>query len=55
MTLQAMRWFGQVDDADDQWKMDVEKVVRQVGLGVQRQCKVRFEPFFFFLVFRPHS
>jgi hypothetical protein len=33
VTFQVMRWFGQVDDADERWKMDVEKVVRQVGLG----------------------
>jgi hypothetical protein len=26
--LQAMCWFGQVDDADERWKMDVEMVVR---------------------------
>jgi hypothetical protein len=31
--------FGQVDDADERWKMDVEKVVRQVGLGILRQYK----------------
>jgi len=40
VTLQVMRWFGQVDDADERWKMDVEKVVRQVGLGILRQYKV---------------
>jgi len=28
--------------------VDVEKVVRQVGLGVLRQYKVRFEHFFYF-------
>jgi sister chromatid cohesion protein DCC1 len=47
VTLQVMRWFGQVDDADERWKMDVEKVVRQVGLGILRQHKVwckRFPP-----------
>jgi sister chromatid cohesion protein DCC1 len=25
VTLQAMRWFGQVDDADERWKMDVKR------------------------------
>ena len=35
-----MRWFGQVDDADERWEMDFEKVVGQVGL---RQHKVGFE------------
>jgi sister chromatid cohesion protein DCC1 len=49
VTLQVMRWFGQVDDADERWKMDVEKVVRQVGLGILRQYKVRFGERFFFV------
>jgi hypothetical protein len=46
-----MGWFGQVDDADERWKMNVnvEKVVRQVGLGILRQYKVGFgERFLFF-------
>ena len=42
VTLQVMRWFGRVDDADELWKMDVEKVVRQVGLSILRQHKVGF-------------
>ena len=33
VTLQMMRWLGQVGDADERRKMDVEKVVRQSGLG----------------------
>jgi sister chromatid cohesion protein DCC1 len=41
VTLQVMRWFGEVDAADMLWKMDIEKVVRQVGLGILRQHKVR--------------
>ena len=41
VTLQVMRWFGEVDAADTLWKIDVEKVVRQVGLGILRQHKVR--------------
>ena len=41
VTLQVMRWFGEVSDADELWKVDVEKVVRQVGLGILRQHKVR--------------
>ena len=32
VTLQVMRWFGQVDDADERWEMDVQKVVGEVGL-----------------------
>ena len=39
----ALVWtvFGQVDDSDapdERWKMDVEKVVRQVSLGILCQC-----------------
>ena len=45
VTLQVMSWFGQVDDAGERWKMDVEKVVRQVGLGILRQHKVRCKQF----------
>jgi Sister chromatid cohesion protein Dcc1 len=41
VTLQVMRWFGEVDAADALWKMDAEKVVRQVGLSILRQHKVR--------------
>jgi len=37
-----MHWFGQVDDADERWEMDVEKVVRQVGLGILHRYKVGF-------------
>lgn len=55
VTLQVMRWFGQVDDADERWKMDVEKVVRQVGLGILRQYKVGFERFSVLVSPRPHS
>ena len=48
VTLQVLYWFGQVGDADERWKMDVEKVVRQVGLGILRQYKVGFGKCFFF-------
>ncbi|KAH8992849.1 sister chromatid cohesion protein Dcc1 [Lactarius hatsudake] len=39
VTLQVMRWFGQVDAGNVSWNVDVEKLVRQVGLGVLRQHK----------------
>ena len=42
-----MRWFGQVNDADEQWTMDAEKVVCQVSLGILRQHKVGFNEFLF--------
>lgn len=40
VTMQVMRWFGEVDAEDKSWNVDVEKVVRQVGLGILRQHKV---------------
>jgi hypothetical protein len=27
--LQVMRWFGQVDDANERWEVGIEKVERQ--------------------------
>ncbi|KAH9176582.1 sister chromatid cohesion protein Dcc1 [Lactarius sanguifluus] len=39
VTLQVMRWFGQVDADNVSWNVDVEKLVRQLGLGVLRQHK----------------
>ncbi|KAI9442354.1 sister chromatid cohesion protein Dcc1 [Lactarius indigo] len=42
VTLQVMRWFGQVDVENESWNVDVEKVVRQVGLGVLRQAQGRW-------------
>jgi sister chromatid cohesion protein DCC1 len=48
VTLQVTGRFGQVDDADERWKMDVEKVVRRLALGIPslRQYKAVFERFF---------
>jgi sister chromatid cohesion protein DCC1 len=40
VTLQVMRWFGEIDATNERWKMNVQKVVRQVGLGVLRQHRV---------------
>jgi sister chromatid cohesion protein DCC1 len=54
VTLQVMRWFGDVDDADERWKMDIEKVVRQIGLGILHQHKVRIRRKQHFFS-RPHS
>ncbi len=41
VTTQVMRWFGEVDDEDETWNVDVESVVRQIGVGVLRRHKVR--------------
>ena len=40
VTLQVMRWFGEVDAENESWNVDIDKVVRQVGLGILRQHKV---------------
>jgi sister chromatid cohesion protein DCC1 len=47
VTLQVMRWFGQVDNADERRRRDVEKVVRQVGLGILRSTGLISSVFFF--------
>jgi sister chromatid cohesion protein DCC1 len=44
VSLQVMRWFGEIDATNELWKMDVQKVVRQVGLGVLRQHKAGSSP-----------
>jgi sister chromatid cohesion protein DCC1 len=48
VTFQVMRWFVQVDDADERWTMDVEKVVRQVSLGISASVQGWFRALFFF-------
>ncbi|KAI0063592.1 hypothetical protein BV25DRAFT_1824151 [Artomyces pyxidatus] len=39
VVCQVMRWFGEIDESGDIWKMDVEAVVRQIGLGILRNYK----------------
>ena len=41
VTTQVMQWFGDVSGG--KWKMDVDGVVRQVGLGILRHHKVCFD------------
>jgi hypothetical protein len=48
MTLQAMRWFGRVDDADGQRMTDVEKVVHPSQLGYSASVQGWFRRAFFF-------
>ena len=40
---QVMQWFGRIAE-DDTWAMDVEAVVREVGLGILRAYRVCFVP-----------
>lgn len=35
-----MGWFGEMNLGEGRWKMDVESVVREVGLGTLRHYKV---------------
>ena len=43
---QVLGWFGEitggVGEGEERWKMDVEGVVKEVGLGILRNHKVRF-------------
>ena len=38
VSTQIMSWFGEI--IDGKWKMDVNAIVREVGLGVLRNHKV---------------
>lgn len=40
VSTQVMQWFGELKDGH--WKMDVPAVVREVGLGILRNHRVRF-------------
>ena len=40
VSTQIMSWFGEIQDG--KWKMDVNAVVREVGLGVLRNHRVLF-------------
>lgn len=40
VSTQIMSWFGEIQDG--KWKMDVDAVVREVGLGVLRNHRVLF-------------
>ena len=46
VTLQIMQWFGEVSGAKGEqlWNMDISGVVRQVGLGLLRNHRVRAIP-----------
>jgi sister chromatid cohesion protein DCC1 len=38
ISTQVMSWFGHLHDG--KWKMDVDGVMREIGLGILRQYKV---------------
>lgn len=40
VSTQIMTWFGEIQDG--KWKMDVNAIVREVGLGVLRNHRVLF-------------
>lgn len=39
VSSQVISWFGLVEN--HQWKMDVDAVVKEIGLGILRNHKVR--------------
>jgi sister chromatid cohesion protein DCC1 len=40
VSTQIMAWFGEIQDG--KWKMDVNAIVREVGLGVLKHHRVLF-------------
>ena len=40
VTREVMSWFGHINE-DGNWSMDVEGVIREVGLGILRSYRVR--------------
>ncbi|KXN89658.1 putative sister chromatid cohesion protein DCC1 [Leucoagaricus sp. SymC.cos] len=36
ISIQLLAWFGEVDESERKWKMDVEAVLREVGMGLLR-------------------
>lgn len=40
VSTQIMSWFGEIQDG--KWKMDVNAIVREVGLGILRNHRVLF-------------
>lgn len=43
VSTQIMSWFGEIKDG--KWKMDVDALVKEVGLGVLRSHRVLFISF----------
>ncbi|KIK68058.1 hypothetical protein GYMLUDRAFT_36879 [Collybiopsis luxurians FD-317 M1] len=39
VTIQVMGWLGDINEIDGKWKMDVEAVVREAGLGLLKEHK----------------
>ena len=46
VSRQVMSWFGRLDDAAGTWEMDVDAVIREVGLGILRAYRVRVSRIF---------
>ncbi|KAF9076722.1 sister chromatid cohesion protein Dcc1 [Rhodocollybia butyracea] len=39
VSVQVMSWFGDIGDIDGRWKMDVDAVVKEAGLGILKESK----------------
>jgi sister chromatid cohesion protein DCC1 len=42
ITKQVVDWFGVVDSAKGTWKVDVEAIVKHIGLSILSGHKVRY-------------
>ena len=40
VSAQVMSWFGEINEPEGRWKMDVDVVVREAGLGILKESKV---------------
>lgn len=40
VSMQLLAWFGDVDEAQGSWTMDVQAVVKEVGIGLMRHHRV---------------
>ncbi|KAH7879924.1 sister chromatid cohesion protein Dcc1 [Lentinula edodes] len=41
VSVQVMGWFGDINEIDGKWKMDVNSVVKEAGLGILKDAKDR--------------
>ncbi|KAF8826823.1 hypothetical protein HHX47_DHR5001047 [Lentinula edodes] len=39
VSVQVMGWFGDINEIDGKWKMDVNSVVKEAGLGILKDAK----------------
>lgn len=40
VSVQVMGWFGDINELEGRWTMNVDAVVREAGLGILKESKV---------------